>query len=238
MSFIESSKEASRGGFQGIKKVRGTLLDVDLVDPPESWSTTKKQVKVTLGDAVVLEMFPGEDPFELKDGNFSFYVPYADEGKTPNANTVYMKVWVASAEKLGMSLYGKEMKPSEFKGQTVTLEKVKIKLFDAPKVDKETKKPILGEDGKKVMEEVWSVDQSGRPNHFSFVVEEKASDQSVKDYVKSLINGLNPKAAYRAIAIDQKTKNFGELKDNLSADPTKFAESMGMTLVDDKFQAA
>lgn len=231
--FVESTAQASRGGFQGIKKVSGVLMDLELVDAPETWSTKKKQIKVTLADAKVLEMFPGEDAFEIKD-NFTFFVPYAEEGKTPNANSIYMRVWVASAEALGESLFGKKMKPSEFKGQVVTLDKVAIKLFDAPKVD-ENKKPIIGEDGKKIMEAVYAVDQNGRPNHFSFVKEEKSSDQSVKDYVKLLVAGLNAKAALRQLMLDSKTKNYSELKDSLSASPTEFAKFIGMTYVDEKF---
>jgi hypothetical protein len=234
---IESTKDAKRGGFQGIKKIKGTLVDIKETQPAElPWQgDTKIYVKIILADASVLEMFPGEDAFTLESGDFHFFIPYALPGKDPTANTPYMRCWVASAEELGKAMTGEVKPPSYFKGQVVTLEKKIVKLFDAPKKD-ENGKPIIGANGKKVTEEVLSVDQTGRPKYFCFVAEEKSSDSSVKDYIKKLIGGLNPKAAQRAFLLDDKVKGFGDLKDQLSASPEEFAKTIGCEFVDGVFK--
>jgi len=132
--FVETTKEASRGGYQGIKKIRGLLSDLQKVDPNPNFTDTgfgppKEQIQVKLEDAVVLEVFEGEDEFELKDGAFTFWVPYAVPGKKPGANTIYMKCWVASAEDLGKT-------PSEVKGEYVTLERKLVTLFKTDKDEK------------------------------------------------------------------------------------------------------
>jgi hypothetical protein len=203
--FVESTKEASRGGFQGIKKIRGLLVKLEKVDPPESWDSKKQLIEASMEDTAVLEMFPNEEQFDLKDGKFKFSVPYAEEGKTPNKNTIYMKVWVASAEKLGK-------KPSEFIGQYVTLDKLPILLFSKPKVG-EDKKPILDANGKKVMEDVLAVDSTGRPNHFSFVGDETTTSVNVRDYARKRLNGLNQKSALRELILDPQLKQYPEYKE-------------------------
>ena len=91
-------------------------------------------------------MFPGEEEFELKDNKFVGWVGYAAPGKTPNANSPYIKCWVASAEKLGK-------RPSEFIGQYVTLEKIPTILFKRPEIGPD-KKALLNEAGEKVYEEI------------------------------------------------------------------------------------
>lgn len=217
--FVESTKEASRGGFQGIKKIRGLLIDLKLVPPPESWDTTRLQIQGTLEDAVILEMFPGEEEFELKDGKYSFLVSYAEEGKIPHANSAYMKCFVASAEKLGK-------KPSEFIGEYVTLEKIPTVLFKQTVVG-DDKKPILDGEGKKTYEDIIST------SAFSFVADETADSENIKDYVRNLISGLNQKASLRKLLIDTRAKQFPEFKQMLS-DGT-LAEYLELVVVEDKF---
>jgi hypothetical protein len=209
LPLIESTKEASKGGFQGIKKVRGLLVKMsdDPIPPPESWETTKLQVQVFLEDCTVLEMFPGEENFELNEGKYNFYIAYADPGKKPHSSSAYMKCWVASAEKMGK-------KPSDFIGQYVTLEKIKTKLFDQR--NKETKE----------LEPVYS------ENCFSFVQDETASSDNVKAYITDLVVGLNRKAALRKLITDTRAKQFPEYKDMLSKGT--LAAELGFTIGDDE----
>ena len=230
MPLLETTSGASRGGYQGIKKVRGLLAHIsdDPVDPPDGWQSTKQLVEVKLEDATVLEMFDGEDMFELTDGKFSFYVPYAEKGKTPNANSIYVRCWIASAEECGF-------KPSQMKGKYVTLEKQPRILFQKPKIG-EDKKPILGPDGKKIYEDVIAVDKSGRPNHFCFVKEVSASDPEIKDYVKSQIVGKNEQSALRELMVNPRIKPFPAYKDMLKAGT--IAKELGLEYKDDKFVEA
>lgn len=207
---IEKESELLVGGFQGIKRIKGLLVDIDVVNPPETWANQEKQVvKVSLEDTTVLEMFGDEEPFELKEGKFSFFVPYVEAGKNPHQNSIYSKCWLASAKEFGK-------RPSEFIGSYVTLEKQPRLLFQKPVIDPDTKKAMVGEDGKNVLEDILAVDQSGRPNHFCFVADETANSNGVNEYVRDLITGLNQKAALRKLLIDQKAKQHPEYKTALN----------------------
>jgi len=221
--FVESTKEASRGGFQGIKKIRGLLTEMKRVPPPEGWGSDygepKDQIKFTLEDAAILEMFPGEEEFELKDNKFVGMVPYAVEGKNPHSNSSYMKCWVASAERMGK-------KPSEFIGQYVTLEKIPVVLFKQG-IRGEDKKPLLDEDGQKIYKEVETT------NTFSFVPDETSDSENIKDYIRDLVSGLNQKATLRKLLVDPKAKQFPEFKEALQ-DGT-LAKMLNLALEDDKF---
>ncbi len=225
-NFIESTAGASKGGFQGIQKIRGLLVDLKLVPPPESWDSKKWQLQGILEDAHILRMAEGEEEFELKDNKYSFMISYAEGklegdqwvGKRPHANSGYIKCFVASAEKLGK-------KPSDFIGQYVTLEKIHTVLFEQPKIDPKTKKPVLNDEGKKVMEEV------ATDNTFCFVVDDAEGSPSVDDYIRDLVVGLNQQAALRKLLTDSKAKQYGKYKDACKAGT--LAEMVGLT-VDDK----
>lgn len=234
MPLVETLEGASKGGFQGIKKIKGLLLSIsdEPIDPPESWTSygngpVKQLVEVKLEDATVLEMFNGEDEFQLKEGKFNFYVPYAEKGKIPNEKSIYMKCWVASATECGG-------KPSSFIGTYVTFEKQPRKLFDAPEIDPDTKKPKLGPDGKKLMKEVLAVDRSGQANHFCFVKEESSSDSGIKTYVRDALVGLNPQAALRKLITDQKIKAFPDFKK--AYNEGTLASDLGLVMVDGLYQ--
>ena len=200
MGLIESTKEAVKGGFKGIKKVRGLLTDIQgPLDPPETWDSKDKQVLVIMDDVTILEMFNNEEAMELKDNHYTFYIKYAPEGKTPTENSAYMKCWVASAERLGK-------KPSDFKGQYVTLEKIPLVLFHKPVIDETTKKPKIGEDGKKILEDISAT------SVFSFVPDEGSGTANVKDYLIGLLDGKNQTAARRVVVMDARDKQFPEWK--------------------------
>jgi len=226
--FIESTAQAVRGGFKGVESFRGLLVDLDRVANP--WqSDGPDQVKATFKDAQVLTLFPGEEPFTFKNGEHSFYTEY-----NPKAHSIWMECMVASAEELGTKMFGKKMKPSEFKGQYVTMKKVARKLFDKPKLD-ENKKAIIGPDGKKVLEAVFAVDETGLPNHFSFVPDENADSSDVKDYIKKNLVGLSSQAALRFLITDAKVSRFTEYRDALKADSNTFAESVGLKFNGEQF---
>ena len=221
---VESSKEAIKGGFQGIKKAKGLFVSIDKVPPlftgTSDWGTEpKEQIKFILEDAAILEMFPGEEEFELKDGKFIGYVSYAEEGKKPHANSAYIKCWVASAEKLGK-------KPSQFVGTVVTLEKLPVVLFKKTILDDE-KQPILGEDGKKTYEEVVTT------STWCFVTNETVDSEDVKEHVKKLLDGVKESGVLRKLLVDTKAKQFPELRDKHKAGT--LAEYLGMTVVDGKY---
>lgn len=223
--FVESTSEASRGGFQGIKKIRGLLIGLKRVPPNPDWSSDygepKDQIEFTLEEATILEMFPSEEDFELKDSKYVGWVGYAVEGKTPHANSAYMKCWVASAEKMGK-------KPSDFVGQYVTLEKVPTPLFKQRVIDPDTKKQVLDDDGEKVYEEIIST------NTFCFVADETADSENIKVYIGELIDGLNQKAALRKLLVDVRAKQFPEFKEALNSGT--LADMLEMVIVEGKFE--
>uniref|UniRef100_A0A6M3KZ01 Uncharacterized protein n=1 Tax=viral metagenome TaxID=1070528 RepID=A0A6M3KZ01_9ZZZZ len=228
--FYESTQETSKGGFQGIKKVRGLLVDLKLVDPPDSWDSDKLQLQATLEDAKILEMAPGEEEFELKENKFTCMWSYGmtrdekDAGKKPFAACPWVKVAVASAEAMGK-------KPTEFIGEYVTIDKIPVFLFKFPKTEVDTKtgkkKAILNEEGEKIYEEVWA------NNSFSFVPDETSDSASVNDYIRDLVEGLNEKATLRKLLVDTRAKQFPEFK-QMCNDGT-LAEFLGMLMVDGKF---
>ena len=228
---VENEKELVVSGFQGIKKVRGLLVSIDVVDPPESWerNSDRQVVKVDLVETVVLEMFGDEEAMELKDGKFGFYIPYVESGKKPHQNSIYSRCWLASAKELG-SL------PSQFIGQFVTLEKQPRLLFQQYSMEDDgTGKKILklDENGDKVKVDVLAVNQAGLPNHFCFVADETANSNSIQEYIRDLVVGLNQKAAQRALLLDQKAKQFPEYKERLNAGT--LAKYLGLRIVEDKF---
>lgn len=227
---IEQESEFSVGGFQGIKKIRGMLVDIDVVDPPEQWENQERQVvKVSLEDTTVLEMFGDEGSFELKEGKFNFFIPYTTPPAKPHANSIYSKCWIASAKELGAL-------PSAFIGQYVTLEKQARLLFKKPIFEDDgtgKKKVKLDEDGEKIYEEIFAANELGRPNHFCFTADEAADSVNIKDHIKKLVTGLNEKAALRKLLVDQKAKQFPEYKDKLNAGT--LAEYLDLDIVDGKF---
>jgi hypothetical protein len=207
-SFIETPGEASRGGFKGIKKIKGTIVSIDLVDAPAEWEEAAQQIKVEMEDVVILEMFPGEEPFELKDGKYSFFMKYAEKGQTPRNNSSYIKCWAQSA-------YNMNKKPTDFIGKQVTLEKIKTLLFQ--KTDKITK----------AKEDVYT------ENCFSFVKSETFDSDEAKEYIRKLVKGLAKKAALHALILDPRAGQMPEFKEACQKDT--LAELLGMDIVDEKF---
>jgi len=187
---IQTSGEASKGGFQGIDEVYGLLVDVDVVPAPDGWDTTKDQVLVTMEDAKILKMAEGEDEFDLNDNKYSFYITYCDkalsEGKRPTKNSAYVKAFLASFERAGVTM-------EEKIGQYVTFKRVPTVLFT--RTDKETQEK----------EDITT-------NCFTLVGTETVDSDSTKTYIRDLLVGLTQKAALKQLVLDPKAKQFPEFK--------------------------
>ena len=216
--FVTKSKDASKGGFRGIKKVRGLVVNMEKVPPPEGWETEKDQIQVSLEDATVLEMFEGEDECELKEGKFNFLYPYAEGDAKPSANGPYMRCLVASAEKFGKD-------PTDYIGQVTTFEKLPVVLFK-----QRDKKQPKGEDGKYPLVEVIA------ENYFSIIEDETADSENVRTHTQERLNGLTQKASLRALLTDTRLKQYPELKEKLQSGT--LAEYLEMEIVDGKFVMA
>lgn len=245
--FAASTAEASTGGSYGdIKKVRGFLVDMNRV-PPREWDEAqygkpdfepKEQIKVDFEEAIVLETFSGDDPPELKTddvvGKWSFYVPYqtpenTKKGRKPHANGIYMRCFVASSEELGEQQAGKKVSPVERIGTFCTVERQSRLLFSRPELD-ENKKPKLDDEGEKIMVEIYSADDEGKPRSgaWCFVEDEAGDSSTMTDYIAGILDGLNVKAALRVLLTDPKAKQFPTYKDMLKEAPEILAEALGM----------
>lgn len=203
--FVETTAEAAVGGYQGIKKVRGLLVDIKRTPPKftnTDYGEPKDQIENVLEDASIIELFPNAEEFELKDGKLSVYVPYAAEGKTPHKNSIYMRCYVASAEELGK-------KPSQFKGEYVILERQDRLLFKTKGKNEET--------GEEETVEVRSVNKAGLPssNSWCFVGDITGDSDAVKAEALKCIVGFNQAAALRNLVTNNVVKGFPEYKEAL-----------------------
>lgn len=216
--FIDSSKEASKGGFQGIKKVRGLLSKMERVPSKfteSDFGPPKDQIEVTLEDAAVLEMSSNEELMELKEGKFTFWIPYAPPGKVEAAeNSIYTKCWIETAEALGST-------PKKLIGEYVTLERKPVELF---KTDKDEANKPLGTDekGNKIYKHI-VVDK-----YFTFANEQTVDSPDVVESIKGIVVGKNKTAALRALVTDPLAKQFPDYKEALSAGT--LGEMLGLKL--------
>ncbi len=211
--FVESTKEASVGGYQGIQKIRGVLVRLEKKASKFTEGFRGKpppdQIEFELSEAAILEMKANADEFELSDGKFVGWVPYAAPGKVPHKNSIYMRCWVASAEALDKS-------PSQFINEYVTLERVNTLLFKQKKEGQENSEAI-------------STDK-----HWCFVRDEEDSGDIV-ELVTELVVGKHKDAVVRLLLLNDRAKQFPIYKDAAAAEnlpevlPT-------VKLVDDVYQ--
>jgi hypothetical protein len=225
VKITQRTSEASRGGFQNIKKVRGLITSIKDVPPPDGWETDKLQIKGEMEDAVILERFEEGDDFELKDGKFSWYWGYGltpEDAETKNspAYSAWMKGAVASAEKMGKI-------PENFVGTVATIDKQEVVLFSTrPKKDEDGNEIPKGEDGKYPKKDITM-------EIFCFVPDEDSDSENFKTYAAEQLDGLGQKAAKRKLITDTRLKQMPELKDKLN-DGT-LAEYLDMEVVEGKF---
>jgi len=242
--FIESTAEATVGGFRAIKKIRGLLTDIQKVDPNPNFTASeygppKEQIQFTLEQAAILEVFPSETAPELREGKFTDWIPYALPGKSPSSGSVYMRTWVASSEELGKEECGQPTKPSARLNTWVTLERQRKFLFKRPMMEKDEntkkEKPIVDAEGNKIYEEFWTPRSAEeRERYFCFVGDEGASSKGLEEHIRDGLNGSTEPTAMRFLVMDARAKQFPEYKDTLKAGGlVALAEKLGMQVGED-----
>uniref|UniRef100_A0A6M3IP61 Uncharacterized protein n=1 Tax=viral metagenome TaxID=1070528 RepID=A0A6M3IP61_9ZZZZ len=221
---VESLDGLAKGGYQGIKTIRGILTSMKQVGSKfteNEYGPPKDQIEVDLTDAVIIEMFEGSDEIELKDGHFKFWIPYAAKGKAPQEGSIYARTWLSSALAMGK-------KPSEFLGEYVTLTKKKVDLFKTDKGD--DKKPLgLNPDGSKIMRVVTT------EKYFSFVKDTEDSGDYTA-HIKELMLGKSEKVAARAVLLDNRTQQHPEYKEAIKNGT--IGTLVGLKLVEDLYVEA
>lgn len=206
---VFKSSEASKGAFQGIKMLRGLLVDIDRVAGKvfegQEGKTPKDQAQIKLEDVAILEMEEGEEEPELKEGKFTIWMPYAQPGKKPHKNSLWIKGFVASAEKLGKT-------PIEFKGEYITLAREPIHLF-------------TNEAGESVDYDCWVFAED----------EASAGSGDILGHVQKLIIGNNKSTAMRNLLTNARAKQYPEYRQAITNGTHE--EELGVVLVDGKYQA-
>lgn len=206
--FVQSTKEAAKEGFKNIKKIRGLVVNMDVVPAPDTWGTSKQLFKIWMEDVNILDYFNPEDLIELKDNKLEISYTYAEPGQKPKAVSPYMKCLVASTEKMGKLL-------ESFIGQVVTMEKIPVQGFKTKNKETGVEEVVMYED------------------YFSIVPDEGQDNPDTKNYIKTLISGLNVSAAMRKLMLDSRASQFPEFKDMLQKGT--LAEYLGLKVVEDKF---
>lgn len=222
---IFRSDEASKGGFQAIKKVTGILVSVkrmpskfeETTDDEGRTRTPKDQAEVALEDALILEMDEGEPEPELKDGKFTYWMNYALPGKEkPHQNTFFVRGFLKSAEKLAQERGIPGGTYKDLFNTVVVLERQEIVLF---------KRKIEGSDDK---EEITQA-------NLVFASDDDASEGiAIVEHIKGLVLGLNKQAALRNLLMDNRAKRYPEYKDALANDT--LAEMLGLEVIDGIFK--
>lgn len=205
--FITNTKEATKGGFQAILKIRG-LFELPTRVPSKftnsDGSPGNDQIEVTLKDPVILEMEEGEAEPELKDGKFTWWMGYAKPGaKAAHKNTFYIRGFLTSIENAKETLPG-------LVGRYTTWERKDVDLG------------FKNKEGNPV---------SGR--NFVYCAEQTADSPDIVAHIKTLVVGLNEAAVMRNLVMDARSKQFPEYKDALNAGT--LAEKLGLKFVDGVF---
>jgi len=221
---IDKPSEATKGGFQAIKKIEGILQPIKRVDPPE-WMTgfggkaPSDQARIDLEEAIILEMEEGEPEPELTGDKFHFFLSYAPKGKEkPNASGFFTRGFTKSAVELDAKRRGVSVEDGAMSN-----------LYDT-RVILEKQEVLLGKikrEGQEEKEDLYST-------NFVFVADDdEASGVDMNDHVKTIILGCTKSAAKRAILLDNRAKRLPEYKEALDGDT--LAELLGIEMVDGKF---
>ena len=214
---IDRPEDASKGGFQAIKKVEGVLQPLKRVasrfesgygtNPDGTPKAANDQVEIVLEEAIILEMEEGEPIPELQEDRFTTWMTYAPPGKEkPSKNTFFVKGFcvvgteLAKARGLSHTIEGGEVVSTwrDLVNTRICLEKREVFLFKRRK-----------EVGSEEFEEFWQT------NYVPVECGEEASD--LNDYVRGLIVGKNSVAAKRAVLLDSRAKRYPEYKEAIDA---------------------
>jgi len=232
---IGKSSEASKGGFQGVLAVEGTLQPVKRVPSRFTENRFKPgepnsdQAEITVTDAIITEMAEGESEPELKEGKFTTWMTYAPPNKPkPSASTFFVKGFMAYGEQLDAKRRGvapEEGVLSNLYGTRILLKKEEVFLFKVPKP---------GQEG--VAKEDLEYDEKSKVDFVPVEVGGDVTPEESDDYLRSKINGCVKSAAKRAMVMDTKIKSRKDYKDLVTAlqDDT-LAELLGGEFVGGKF---
>lgn len=183
-----SSKEATKGGFQAIKKFEGNLIEhkkiANKFAKPEDTKPAPEQIEVYFEDVVILEMADGEPEVELKDNKFSLLFNYALPGRKPHKNSKWIAGYVKSAEEAF------KKSPKELEGERLIMEQRDTFLFKSKDKDTGVEEDIIVP---------------------CFVFTSGDGGVDPEERVKGIILGKNKAAAYRAVMLDNYTKRLPEI---------------------------
>lgn len=189
-----SSKDIAVSGFKAIKRIEGTLLP-----PVKSTGKYNEQLTITLTDAVILEMTPGEPAPELKEDKFTYYLKFGKQGAVkPSAGTFLARAWIPDGEILDAKRRG--VPKSE--GIVANLFNTRVQL-----VYKELTSKIKKE-GEEEAEEI-----SFGGLTFST---DAMSPKDIQESIKKLVLGFNKTAVSRNLNMDALAKTYPEYKSALN----------------------
>lgn len=209
---VTTSSGASKGAFQGIKKIRGLLTSIKKVPgrfKREGEENARDQVEAKYEDVAILEMDEGETEPELKDNAFTIWMGYALPGKRPSKRGLYIKGFVTSGEELLIAKGGYSRDSQEHLIDTATGKIVSaVEILTGQYVTLEHKLIYLftNQAGEDVSYEGWV-----------FVKDEGGAVPAMADHIAGLLDGKNESGALRALLMDARAKQHPEYKDALSA---------------------
>jgi len=206
---IFDPKDASKGAWQGIRKIEGVLQQPKLV--PSKFKRTdpktnkeiddpKLQIEVKLTEAEILEMEPGEVKPDLKDDTYTFWMGYALPGAKPSGLSFYMAAFSASGKLLAKA---RATDPAALDtvtwqnliGTRVTL----VYVIDYHLGTLKDKKKGTEEEAKG---KGWIFDTSGTGD----------VKEDINTHAKKLVVGFKPSAAKRNLMLDARTKRDASWK--------------------------
>jgi len=197
---ITNTADATRGGLAAVKKVEGVLQDGQMIPgfKDEKTGETGIRVKVTLAEAIILEMDPGVPEPDLKDDTYSVFYNYGKQGTVKaNVKSFYTKGFLKSAQELAAARGKPTGTVVDLIGTRVTMERRKIVLFKMP-----------DENG---------VLQERTGEGFVFLPDGAGNSVKIEEHVKSLIVNQKPAVAVRLLMGDNRTKYEPKWKDAVSA---------------------
>ena len=214
---ISSSSEASAVGFKAVQKVTGLLnplkrKESNFTNEDDSGNKVpaKDQIEIALDDAIILEMLDNQPIPELKEDRFVDWMTYAKRGEDPTKQSIFVRGFCKSAEKLWEGRGQVDKGWRELVGEIVTLEKQPVKYTFNKGTEKEKTEAFP----------CW---------HF---VENEDSTIGLDEYVAKIVGGKTPQIAARDLMMDARTKNNTELRTAV-----KMQQPIaGLEVVDGKYQ--
>ena len=178
-SLIFRAEDASKGGFAGIRKIEGDIVDITEEENP--FQTDRVQAVVWMENVIIHEMVPGEAEPELQDDKFKFFYGLAKKGSKPSNRGMWVLGWLASAAKAGVDI------------ETIIVNKTPVHAI------LEWTAIPLGFKDKQTGDEV-------EGHNFIFAGDEAVDTIDIWEYATSLMVDKSPGGASREIAMSGRTK--------------------------------